>query len=383
MNSSHLSFYGDNQISPVRQDIDDFAAHTRRRDALYRHLGILPAFIRGRSVVEVGPGSGHNSLHTASLAPSRYVLVEGNRRGIMDINALFAEAGGLPSWVEIVASSIECFETDEQFDFVFCEGLLSGVPNPEEVLDRLSALTKEGGVMTVTCVDHLSHFSETVRRALAQRLVSPDDELGDKVAAILRMYAPHLELLQGMSRRHDDWVIDNLIHPGSIIPIINIPELVVVLAERFDFYSSSPRFISDWRWYKSIVSADAGFNNGAIEQYWAQAHNLLDHEFILPPRAITDNQRLYDLCTTARTALQQFELTRNSSFIGTFVEILREITADVSGFNELAAEGLSEAAALLVKEKIDPQMVAQAKKFARLFGRGQQYISFSKRGAQS
>mgnify|MGYP006176012067 CR=1 FL=1 len=51
----------------------------RRRDSLYRVLGLPPSFVRGRSVIEFGPGSGHNALFTASLAPARYVLVDGAR----------------------------------------------------------------------------------------------------------------------------------------------------------------------------------------------------------------------------------------------------------------------------------------------------------------
>ena len=75
MTESLLEFYRRHQISPVRQDIRDLGAHFGRRTALYRHLGILPAFLRGRTVLEVGPGSGFNSLHTASLAAGRTHVV--------------------------------------------------------------------------------------------------------------------------------------------------------------------------------------------------------------------------------------------------------------------------------------------------------------------
>jgi len=51
MTESLLEFYRRHRISPVRQDIRDLGAHFGRRAALYRHLGILPAFFRGRSVV--------------------------------------------------------------------------------------------------------------------------------------------------------------------------------------------------------------------------------------------------------------------------------------------------------------------------------------------
>jgi len=290
--ASHLGFYQAHGISPVRQDISDLERHFQRREALYRHLGILPAMIRGRSVLEVGPGGGYNALYTASLAPARYVLVEGNPTGIEHMKGLFAAH---PDWtraMEVVASRIEDWRPVARFDFVFCEGLLSGVPNPEEVLNKLAEATAPGGLLTITCVDHLSHFPETVRRALAQLAVDPSDDLATKVGKMLPMMARHLATLPGMSRRHDDWVIDNLIHPGSIIPLISFPEAVAVLAHRFEYYAASPHIVTDWRWYKSIAGADWGFNALAIEQFWAQAHNMMDYRRVLPPRDPAANQRL-------------------------------------------------------------------------------------------
>jgi SAM-dependent methyltransferase len=329
-------------------------------------------------VLEVGPGGGYNSLHTASLGPSHYVLVEGNPAGIRDMKALFAAH---PEWtrsVEIVAQRVEDWRPAASFDFVFCEGVLSGVPNPEEVLNKLSDATAPGGLLVITCVDHLSHFPETLRRALAQLSVDPSDDLAAKVATILPMMQPHLASLPGMSRRHDDWVIDNLIHPGSIIPLINFPEAIAVLASRFEFYAASPHFTADWRWYKAIVGRDWTFNASAIEQFWAQAHNMLDYRRVLPPRDPVANQRLYDLCTGARAQLEIFERTRAPRFLERFRKLLDEIVADARRFSAEVADGLAEAARLLASDRPDPAAVAGAGRFGPLFGRGQQYLSLTK-----
>jgi hypothetical protein len=277
-----------------------------------------------------------------------------------------------------VESRIEDYRPDQGFDFVFCEGLLSGVPNPDTVLARLADCTAVGGLLVVTCVDHLSHFPETLRRLLAQRLVDPADPVEVQAAAILPMVEPHLATLSGMNRRWDDWVIDNLIHPGSIIPLINLPEVISVLASRFDFLASAPHFVTDWRWYKSITGADHEFNLPAIEQYWRNAHNLLDHRFTLPPRRDDANQRLYDLCTRARALVEAYEATRRDSFIAEFAEVLDEITADAREFSAVTADALAEAADL-VRGAPDVQATAAASGFGALFGRGQQYLSLSRR----
>jgi hypothetical protein len=378
MTASHLDFYTKFNISPVRQDISDLSRHFQRREALYRQLGILPRAIHGQTVLEVGPGGGYNSLYTAALGPQRYVLVEGNPTGIAHMNSLFGQHPEWTGMTTIVQSRLEDWKPDQQYDFVFCEGVLSGVPNPEEILNKLADSTSVGGLLTITCVDHLSHFPETVRRAFAQLSIDPDDNLETKVGKILPMMEPHLQTLPGMSRRHDDWVIDNLIHPGSIIPLINFPEAIAVLAPRFEFYASSPHLIADWRWYKAIVGDDWGFNIHAIEQFWMLAHNMLDYRSVLPARNSLANQRLYDLCTEARALLERFERKRDLRFMADFRLVLAKIADEARDFSSEAAEALAEASELLADDQPTPSSVANAEKFGALFGRGQQYLSLTR-----
>lgn len=379
MTASHLQFYTANKISPVRQDISDLKGHFQRRRALYRHLGLLPAFLAGRSVLEVGPGGGFNALYTASLKPSRYVLVDGNLTGIEHMRALFAEYAESTRELEIVHSRLEDYRPAQPFDFVFCEGLLSGVPNPAGVLTCLGSFTAPGGVLVITCVDHLSHFPETIRRIFAQLVVSRDDDLATKTAKILPMMEPHLRTLGGMNRRHDDWVIDNLIHPGSIIPLINMPEAIEILSGAFDYYAGSPHFVQDWRWYKSLAGDGQIFNGPAIEQYWANAHSLLDYRCQLPPRENEANRALYRLCTHARRQVELFEETSDRAYVERFRDDVGKIAADARSYSAEIADALSEAETLLGAKQIDPEAVAAAGKFAPLFGRGQQYLSFSKK----
>ena len=151
-----------------------------------------------------------------------------------------------------------------------------------------------------------------------------------------------------------------------------------MLAPRFEFYASSPHIITDWRWYKAIVGDDWGFNLQAIEQFWAQAHNLLDYRKVLPPRDPLANQRLYDLCTAARAQLERFERRRDFTFMANFRELLGKITEDVRYFSNDVAEALAEAAELIGADRPDARAVGEAAKFGALFGRGQQYISLTR-----
>lgn len=375
---SHLEFYGEHGISPVRQDVSDLERHFQRRESLYRQLGILPQSITGRSVLEVGPGSGYNSVYTASLNPKRYVLVEGNPTGISQMEKLFDfHRVGI---TRIDRARLEDWRQDGLYDFVFCEGILSGVSNPEEILRRLSDATAEGGVLTIATVDHLSHFPETLRRAFALLATKPEDTLETKVSKVLPMFEPHLRTLSGMSRRDDDWVIDNLLHPSAVQPLINFAEAIDILSPTCDFYASSPHIVTDWRWYKDITG-DREYNQRAISQYWENAHNMLDYRDEFVPRSAYLNSRLYGFCTEARGHLARFEQLRYRSDMAQFREILGLIIDDVVTFSHDTAESLMEAAELLEHDEPNVDAVAGAQKFGELFGRGQQYLSFTRRAA--
>ena len=57
-----LKFYGEHHISPVSQDISDFERHLARRKRLYELVNIHPFAFRGARMLEVGAGSGYNTL---------------------------------------------------------------------------------------------------------------------------------------------------------------------------------------------------------------------------------------------------------------------------------------------------------------------------------
>ena len=45
--------------------------------------------------------------------------------------------------------------------------------------------------------------------------------------------------LAGMSRPHDDWIIDNLLNPASIGPYLPIFEAIAAIEHDFEFFASS------------------------------------------------------------------------------------------------------------------------------------------------
>lgn len=380
MFTSLVEFYQKHKVSPVRQDIKDLQRHFERRESLYRQMGILPAFINGRTVLEVGPGSGFNSLYTASLKPARYVLVEGNPTGVEDIKKLYGQYPELMANVEIAPVFLDDFPTTAKFDFVLCEGVLAlaGLPEPENLLKQVASFVAPGGVLVITCTDDISYFPETLRRLFAQLLIDPQADLEAQVESLTPIFSQHLALLSGVSRRADDWVIDNLINPASIGKLLTIPDAISALAAEFDIYAASPHFMTDWRWYKSIVGDNRNFNGRVLEQYWQNVHNFFDHSRVLPPHAEAANRQIYALCKAIRDTIRMFESNRDVALVADIKTQLAQVIDLAQEFSPSLAEALAEAQTLLQPQP-DVQALTDSQKFGALFGRGQQYLSFSRR----
>ena len=58
MENDFLEYYGEHNISPVKQDIGNIELHYERRKKLYRQCGIPVIAFRNAEILEVGPGGG-------------------------------------------------------------------------------------------------------------------------------------------------------------------------------------------------------------------------------------------------------------------------------------------------------------------------------------
>jgi SAM-dependent methyltransferase len=375
--STQIEFYGKYNLATTRQNISDFQMYFEKRESLYLLLGILPSFFLDRTVLEVGPGSGYNSLYTATLKPSKYVLVEPNKAAVGDIWSLFSKYPDLGKRIRIEQALLEEFSTTETFDFVLCEGMLNGVSDAKGTLAKLTSFVKPGGVLVITCVDSISYFPEILRRLFAQILIKRDEDLKKSVDILLPVLRPHLDALRGMTRYYEDWIVDNMINPAPVAYTVSIAEAITWIGDIFTVYGQSPRFITDWRWYKTLERGSRNFNERAVEQYWLNAHNLLECSRVFPQRDSSANRRLNGLCSEFRMKVKGYEEERADTTLVELDGVMEEIIGDINTFSTELSRSVREAYTIFRRRPVDPERFSRSS-FRNVWGRGQQYLSLVK-----
>ena len=372
-----VDFYGQHKISPVTQDISDITGHFERRESLYRHVGIIPSLISGKSVIEFGPGSGFNSIYTSSLKPHRYVLVDGNPTGLESTRDLLEEHAHGETQHEIIESFVEDYHTEERFDIVLCEGVIPLQLNPKAFLRHVASFVAPGGLVVITCMDTVSQLSEIMRRVIGTLLVHPDAPISEKLDILRPVFEPHLNTLKGRSRLVDDWILDVIIHPwvGSML---SVADAIEALDFDYDVYGSSPRFLTDWRWYKEIVGDNRNWNERGLESYYANLHNFLDFRDIFEPREELENQELLAICDSLFAAEKRFTTDRDVVVLVGIRGALAKLSANVRSFSAESAAAIDNFVSA-IDAYLDGGMLGNLKRFAPLFGRGQQYLSFIRR----
>ncbi|MEI9888785.1 MAG: class I SAM-dependent methyltransferase [Rhizomicrobium sp.] len=369
-----VDFYAANKISPVRQDVSNLKQHFERREALYRQLGIAPGLIRGKSVIEFGPGSGHNAIYTSSLQPARYLLVDANPIGLEQTRETLAPWSAVH---EIAASYIEEFQSDERFDLVICEGVIPFQKDPEKFVQHVARYAKPGGLVVVTTIDGVSFLGEATRRLLASAIIAFDRPVSEKLERLRPIFAPHLATLKGMSRPIDDWMYDNILIPYGG-RLFSMKAAITALDGSCDVYGTAPHFLTDWRWYKAIHGEDRRYNARGIEQYLSNVANLIDYRVEIPPLPERQGNEILENAEALFYTMAEMENSGSQANRPLAVKNLRAIIGAIRASAPLTAESLEEIAAFL--EAPDEGRITSAfNRYVSFFGRGQQYMSFLKR----
>ena len=375
--SDHLFFYERNAVSPVLQDVNDAQKHLIRRESLYRSLGLSSTFFRDRSVLEVGPGSGQNSLHVASSMPSSLTLVEPNKTGVIQIEQSFLTwkvKHQKPSVIQKTAQSF--LESNlKKFDIVIAECWLGNTQQGKGIISGLRSCLNSGGVMVLTSSPHIGLLANALRSLLGYRLTSdPALEFQEKVHRLLGAFCSHLDNLHGMSRFYEDWIIDVLVNPAALVEFISPIDLIELLGG-LDLLATYPRISDSWTWYKNFKSTDLNFENQWVEYYWKKSHNFLDSQTLADPIDDADNNKQLDIF--CRSLIERIvQIREHDRPDSESLSILGKVKKFVPEHNRFVHEAISEFEQIYSMQFLSMTDIAQMKIFGRWFGRELMYMSF-------
>jgi len=374
--NEYVKFYEKNKISPVRQDISDFKKHIKRREMLYRQLGLLRSSFENKKILEVGPAGGYNALATYTFNPSKYVLVEPNKTGFDELRSNFSSKNFTKN-IEFHNTFLEDFKSDEKFDVVICEGLVQGLPNRKDFLLKLSSKVKDGGILVITVGDEISMFFEVLRRYLANELIKNEKDFTKQTNILVKAFSSHLDTLKGMTRRYDDWCID-LICDAIYNHTFSVKNAIELFTNEYYFYGASPNIFQDFRWYKALPQESIEYNQYFIKQFSLQQHNLINSAKVYEQRDEKSNSELSKDCRILIDIVKSLEKADNTHTKQDLIFILEKIALNLKTIDNDLVLAVEETLHLITKENISTNDVKNMTNLAPLFGKASNFISFYK-----
>jgi len=364
---SFIEYYEKYGISPVAQNMSNLDLHFEKRRSLLISLGIIPSFIEGKNVIEFGPGGGENAIYLAKLKPKSFDLVDGSNVAYLKTKSNLAEFNN----VKVTLSRIEEFKNNKLYDLVWAEGCIPFNINPSELLSKIKSFVKLGGVLAISTQSGLSYLSEIFRRLIYYKYFK-DKHDGIEITKECRdFYKSHTFYLNSMTRSIDDWIIDNIFQPVFGRDLFSIPNAISSLNSEFDFYSSTPDFNTDYRWYKDISSDLTSINDLVLDKYYSYNLNLLDRRFVPKEQTVVLGKRIESIGDAAWELACKSDISTGDN-LNIFLELMEEMLAFKVNLNPVSALAIQEGI-LLLRGKI---LLDDLNEFPKWWGRGQQHVSF-------
>ena len=376
-----LDYYIKEGISPVHYNLSNLKRHFDIRNSLYYLLGLPSKFLKNTDILEVAPGSGHNSLFTSSLGPKTFDLVEPNPHGCKDIKKIFNKYKLYHTSPKLFQKKIEEYNSNKKYDLVITEGWPGGyLEYDRRMLRKISSFTKKGGLLFISFFPPSGALSTYVRRLISNRLLIYSIKNIEKTKLLSKTFSPHLKTMGNMTRTREHWIQDTLLNP-YICLAHNTPQWCdQILGKEFIFYQSVPKFSNDWRWYKSLHGENKKFNKNFVEEYSKIIHNLIDFRIEGFTRDIKKNLKLEKLCCEFSKFTNKYERFGQKEYKKFLDPVFRKIIKNINEKQlQNTRKALEEARNLLLKDEIKIKDVQKMKKFKFLFGREQCYLSFIKK----
>jgi hypothetical protein len=376
----HLEFYLENKISPVRQNIDDLPKHLQRRSSLYQKLGLPSILFQNKNILEVGPGSGHNSLYVASCKPSKYDLLEPNITAQNGINDLYSKTQLDVTIPNLIKKKLEDFSPDNKYEIVICESWLGVSDHEREMMKKLGSFLSSGGILVTTIASPLGSVINGVRRILSWGFTKNITSIESQTKLLLEAFSSHLDTIEDMSRLYEDWAQDTLINPGFLTMCPTPNMFVKDIGNDFEIYNSFPQFNSDWRWYKTLYGDKKSFNNTFLTAYNRNIHNFFDYNECFSEIDGDLGSRLEKESLKFISCISEKENNKDTVLDKQLTNSIQKIISLITEVdNNCWSKAFQELMKCLNSKIISPKDIANMPHFSKLFGRELIYVSAVKK----
>lgn len=376
--NAFIDYYNKNQIIPVSQDLTDLDAFIFRRNYLYQTLGLPLARIKNLNVIEFGPGGGYNAVATSRFGPDRYVFVDATAASIAELRKKQTAGQFRARNVEIVESNIFDYRDERRYDLVICEGVIPGQNDPRRMIKQVASFCEPGGIFLTTTTSSSSILSEICRRVLRPSIMTRDRTFLEQTRIGADVFRSHLRNLATSTRPVEDWVQDSILHDwqdGEYV--FTMIDAISALDDEFEFYSSSPRFLFDDRWYKQVNPGSLSASGLLSQQYPLISAYFLD--FRIPLRTvlqIRDTGQLAAIESLSKSACGIHDVIANENSydrLEDFLAVLVELTKVLPEEFEITKDALLDFSGAS-RRYAAGDLQADFRSFEKWWGRGQQYL---------
>lgn len=338
-------------------------------------LGLPVTFFANQTILEVGPGSGYNTLAFFKWG-AKVDLVEPNATGRADMQQLFFSSAIPKDSYVVYPDLIDHFATEKTYKIIIAEGFLHFLENKQEIITKLAGLLDDGGVIVVTCMDEVGLFVEQLKRLIGHILTRDMNDFEDKVKFLAGIFAPQLKCLTGVTRSAEDWVKDQVLNPKINHRLLEIPEAISLFGDAFEVLGTSQAMFVDYSWYKDVAY---DYKSNYEAQYSVKRHNLVMaglEESILTE---TNASIFYDKICKIRQYSILCENRYCADLVQNMIKELNDLLPIVLGIDNRVYRFILESIEILNsigKKQID---LAEFGVFFSSFGRSQQYLSLVKK----
>ena len=247
------------------------------------------------------------------------------------------------------------------------------------MLVKLSSFVKSGGVMVITFFPPIGGLATFLRRLLGCRLISHKDLINKKTNILKKAFSSHLNTLSNMSRTQEHWIQDCLLNPHIYAGILTPRLCNDVLSDEFIIYQSVPRFLTEWRWYKSLHGEQRKLTKNFLTEFDTISHCMIDFRMGGVKRSIEKNTELEKFCFDFAMIAKDNENLGYEAYIKNIEPLLSKIIGNMElDLSQGTKKALREVTTLLKKKSVEVDDVANMSDFSSFFGRDHCYLSVKK-----